>query len=766
MGETNHFRATSVLCFLALILNIKFELGACFSSTPRQIQENNGYKYTIDKPTFDWDGFRLNIDYKFSGNLIEEEFVTYAIVSDKDCEGGIISDTELQSSLIEFSRNSVRLSLLFDPETIHGARYVSHYEEFAIIGVCARVWINQPLSTSEIEGETILSAPRNDYIMIQADLEDLKGITDILDDRTLDWGVDVFRCNDNNKEIVSPPAIANGEKLRLCLKPTTTTRNGNGYIGLIKSFQFARDGDFQKAVATYGTDDVTDVDCPPGSTLCVIETVLSNDFFHSPGEVTATGVIALQYGIEENRKHRLLRSVQVNLRSSINKRSLNAFQNGELVSEKPVEYVVNIKPTNILYSAEAYPCDNRNKITRKTSLKQGEHMKLCIEPDSEARDAGVYITSIESFSYGRANDDKNQQAIDSYGRVSDGNRTQVECAIGAAKCSINSTLEEWFFDQDARMVVTGYAVLQFGDQTQRRRANIVQRDLAELGYAGRSQVDAFFDIIGRNTVIEEKGGLRQWFDDLFDRWELSDDTMTILFIVAAVLFVLICLCCFAGCLFLLFLRKEKRQPKERTQLPINIKILERDYSSSTDLRESNSRADDYSSDDSDSSDDSESTDIEDSIRGGPTAIVKRERKNKKKSFEDEIESTSGGDSEDDDSSVLKDLVEGNNNISTDSAIPEEDDVCFEAEEHPGTVAFVEAVQETLVNLGPIPYSPAVYKNIKRQLPDRRFYVCDRDNDDNNGEIDDHYEWREASKRELIDVFWKNYELEKLKGLEL
>jgi len=759
MGETNYFRATSALCFLALILNIKVEFGACFSSTPRQIQENNGYKYTIDEPTFNWDGFRLNIDYKFSRNLVEDEFVTYAIVSDKDCEGGIISDTELQSSLIEFSRNSVRLSLLLNPENIHGARYVSHYEDFAIIGICARVWINQPLSSSEIEGDTILSAPRNDYIMIQSDLEDLKGITDILDDRTLDWGVDVFRCDKSNKEVVSPLAITNGEKLRLCLKPTTTTRNNNGYIGLIKSFQFARDGDFQKAVATYGTDGVTDVDCPRGSNLCVIETVLSNDFFHSPGEVTATGVIALQYGSEENRKHRSLRSVQVNLRSSISKRSLNAFQNGELVSEKPVEYVVNIKPTNKLYSAEAYPCDNSNKkIIRKTSLKQGEHMKLCIEPDEEARNVGVYITSIESFSYGRANDDKNQQAIDSYGRVSDGNRTQVECAIGAAKCSINSTLEEWFFDQDARMVVTGYAVLQFGDQTQRRRANIVQRDLADLGYAGRSQVDAYFDIIGRNTVVEGKGGLRQWFEDLFDRWELSDNTMTILYIVAAVLFVLICLCCCAGCLFLLCLRKEKREPKERTHLPINIKIQERDYSNSTDLREG-SRADYYSSDDSDSSDDSESTDIEDSVRGGPTAIVKSERKNKKKTFEDEIDSTSGGNSDDD-------LVERNNNISTDSAIPKEDDICFEADEHPGTVAFVAAVQETLVNLGPVPYSPAVYKNIKRQLSDRRFYVCDRDNDDNNGEIDDHFEWREASKRELIDVFWKHYELEKLKGLEL
>lgn len=695
MGGTNHCRATSVLCFLALILNIKFEFGVCFSSTPRQTQENIDYKYTIGEPTFKWDGFRLNIDYKFSGS-IEDEFITYAIVSDKDCEGGIISGNEIQSSLIEVSNNSVRLSLLLNPQNIHGARYVTHYEEFAIVGVCARLWINQPLSSSEIEGETILSAPRDDYVMIQADLEELKGIVDILDDRTLDWGVDVFRCDDRDEEIVSPPAVTNGEKLRLCLKPTTRTRDDDGYIGLIKSFQFARDGAIQKAVATYGTDGATDVYCPRGSDLCVIESVLSNDFFHSPGEVKAEGVISLQYGNEGKRKYRSLRSVQVNLRSSINMRSLYDFEKGELVSEKPVEYRVNVEPTNKVYSAEAFPCDSSNKVIRKTSLKQGEHMKLCIEPNEEARNAGVYINSIESFSYGRANDDKIQLAIDSFGLVADENRTQVECTSGITKCSINSTLEEWFFDQDARMVVTGYAVLQFGDPSQRRRAHIVQRDLADFGFAGRSQVDAYFDIIGRNSV-DEKSRLRKWFEDLFDRWELSDSNMTILFVIAAIIFVLILLCCCGGCLFFLYLRKEKEAPKERKHIPINIKIQEKDYSNSTD-------------------------------------------------------------SEDDNSAVLKKSVEGNSNDAT----PGEDDICFDAEEHPGTEAFVAAVQQTLVHLGPVPYSPAVYKSVKRQLSNRRFYVCDQDNDDKKGKIDDHYEWREASKRELIDLFWKQYEVEKLK----
>jgi len=135
---------------------------------------------------------------------------------------------------------------------------------------------------------------------------------------------------------------------------------------------------------------------------------------------------------------------------------------------------------------------------------------------------------------------------------------------------------------------------------------------------------------------------------------------------------------------------------------INIKIEDRDNSNSTDVRAgSNSRDDDYDSDDSEN----------------------------------------------------------------DDVIPGENDICFDAEEHQGTEAFLAAVQQTLENLGPVPYSPAVYKHIKRQLSNRRFYLCDQDNNEKNDEnsddgTDNQYEWREASKRELIDLFWKYYEEEK------
>jgi hypothetical protein len=555
MTGTN-FRVTNLFCLLALLLNSRFEFGACSSSVALSRQTQQEPEFIIEDPTFVWDGFRLNIDYQISESIVAEK-VTYDVVSDKDCEGGIIEQSEIETSLIEVSETSLRISLLLNPESIHSARYVTHHENYAIIGVCSRLWINKPDDKFEP-----VTANRDDYIMIKADLDDLDGVEDILEDKAKNWGVQVYRCDENYAKLTQPPALRNGEKLRLCIKPTQKTLNDNVYLGTIKSFHFARDDVLQKSVATYGTDDVTDVlNCDPGSTMCIIESVLKNEFFYSPGEVKAEGVVFLQWGKgEETRK----------LRVDVNARSLYAwYEQGEIVSEKGGRFNLKVEPMEKTYKAEAFACDSNNKPIQDTSLNSVDRVKMCIQPNEEARDAGVFINNLESFSYGLANDDKVQFAIDSFGRVAN-ERTNANCATGASMCTVDSKLNDWFFAEDATMVATGYVVLQFGDggNIQRRRAEIVSRDLQTLNFAGRSQVEAFFETIGRGPQVEK----RNWFKDLFDEYELSETTLTILYIVAVVIIVLICLCCFAGCILFWFFGWFQRDRKEPSSTPQDIRI--------------------------------------------------------------------------------------------------------------------------------------------------------------------------------------------------
>jgi len=82
------------------------------------------------------------------------------------------------------------------------------------------------------------------------------------------------------------------------------------------------------------------------------------------------------------------------------------------------------------------------------------------------------------------------------------------------------------------------------------------------------------------------------------------------------------------------------------------------------------------------------------------------------------------------------------------------DICFEASGHPGFEDFLAAVKATVKKFGPSAYSPKIYRHIKRQLPGRRFYVCE---DENN--LD---EWSDVTeqKGKMIDLFY-NYHQEAL-----
>ena len=575
MLGTNYLRATSIFALCALIWNEGFGFGACHSSVSRQTQ--TFYEYTINEPTIQWEGLRLNLDYKFSKS-VSDEIISYSLSTDKDCQGGFIPDDEILSNMIELSSNSIRISLLLNPEKISDASYINHFESHSTIGFCARVWIDRPPMT--LDGERItVSAPRDDFFTIKANLDDLvTGITEVLDENSINWGVNVFRCNDRNQKIDSPGSLTNGETFRLCFRTTLRTRNDNIYIKEIRYLHFLRGDVIQRPATSFGTDEVTDVECTPGSRTCAIETVLSNDFFFSPGQVSVDGVVYLQYS---NQNTRNLRAIPVNLRSPLQSRSLQDYTPGQLVSQKPVDTILAVQPTNKLYEAEAFPCNENNKKVNRKSVLRGQDIKICVQPTAEAIEAGVFINAIESFSYGRSNDETTQLALDSYGRVADGNRTLVTCSSGSVTCTVQTTLNGDFFDQDSEMAVSGFVVLQFGALAQRRRLAILSS--SDLGFAGRSEVQAFFETVGSAPGEGEviKGPFESWFEGLFEKWEFSDTHMTIAYVVAGVLFVLLCCCCCACIFFLfLFLRRRREAQQREIENTVNIKYADCDNSNS------------------------------------------------------------------------------------------------------------------------------------------------------------------------------------------
>lgn len=475
--------------------------------------------------------------------------------------------------------------------------------------------------------------------------------------------------------------------------------------------------------------------------------------------------------------------------------------------------MIKIEPNDNEYTAEAFRCDvDNNPIPMKDKLRRGQQVKICVRPTFEASRAGVFMNSIESFTYGREHDDLTQVAIDSKGYGTDDGSTQVDCSSGRKICSFQTMLEDEFFTEGAQLVISGIANLQFGAHQNQRQQDFLQSDDAwrrdDLGFAGRSEIDGFFGIVNYRVQKDKEP---------FTIMGLNPTQMKILYATVGLLLGLCFLCCLLSCCFMCR-RRRGGKGKEKENIPSNISYEgtsehqidsrsasldeertsgfddadadDREYweersqmssnvipkdrsgrSRSTRSRDAQKRKksgsargdrsmmNDYSDNHDSSENDGELSTKDRSTRSRSTrsrSTRSRDTQKRKKN-----ESARGDRSMTNDYS---DSYGASENDGEPSTTPCETDVCFDADEHPGTEAFLDAVRQTIAALGPVPYSPAVYKSIKRQVPGRRFFVCD-DYDDkeesdsfSNGK---EYEWRQVEKRELVDLFWKYYEEEKV-----
>jgi hypothetical protein len=73
-----------------------------------------------------------------------------------------------------------------------------------------------------------------------------------------------------------------------------------GYLQNLESFTFTRGNATQVAIAPatggVAADELTAITCQPGATLCSFETILSSEFFDTPGLVQGEGLAFLQLG--------------------------------------------------------------------------------------------------------------------------------------------------------------------------------------------------------------------------------------------------------------------------------------------------------------------------------------------------------------------------------------------------------------------------------------------------------------------------------------
>jgi hypothetical protein len=158
----------------------------------------------------------------------------------------------------------------------------------------------------------------------------------------------------------------------------------------------------------------------------------------------------------------------------------DGFEIGE-VNVAPKIKVINT--ANQVYLIDGYQCDaggvELDAAALAATRNQGSVIKVCVEPDQEARDSGIYMRSVDSFTFIRSDVDPeiNQPAITGPNQASNNGLTAVTCSRGLIQCSFETILFAAFYASPGTVGGEGVGSMQFGNtDTGRRGLRALQAD--------------------------------------------------------------------------------------------------------------------------------------------------------------------------------------------------------------------------------------------------------------------------------------------------
>jgi hypothetical protein len=415
--------------------------------------------------------------------------------------------------------------------------------------------------------------------------------------------------------------------------------------------------------------------------------------------------------------------------------------------------------------AEAYECDeNQQEIAADVMFpkRMGAEIRVCIAPNTPTRNRGVFIRSIEDFKFFKNGGTASQVVIAN--RVETDTRlTLLLCIPGAEICSFKTTLvpDLFFGGADGNITGTGEVAMQEGRQHTIGRRQLTspsllrgtiqwrggrQAQVADLSenFAGLSNVKMEFSY--KKATKEEKadvlGETESW-------WASKPLWLRILIIVIIIATIIGCCCCGLSCAGWLrseYVTEKKQEEKRKSVIEHRKSVMEQ-RKSIMEQRKSvmEQRRSAYEQKDEDEDEDED--DVYNTTNG--TKMVRVSMIAEAQEDDDGETTESSGEYP-----VEETMTEEDDDEQEEESQPTINDVCFDADEHPGTIAYEAAVRKSLERWGDQDFGPPVYRAIKKQLPGRRFFICD---DPDQSE----QEWREVPKQELVETFGAHFDELKL-----
>jgi len=375
--------------------------------------------------------------------------------------------------------------------------------------------------------------------------------------------------------------------------------------------------------------------------------------------------------------------------------------------------------------AEAFECDDDlQPIPESTPpRKVGHQFHICIEPNLPTRYRNVRIGEIEQFGFFLETTPISQLIIDN-GQEQDRTMTLVQCVPGSLTCSFKTEILPDFYYSPAVLngtMVTGLGTITMiqmdGDGSRRNLRGLVQwrgtssgeelvnqhhrRNEVFKNYAGQSKPKLQIPLEyaegppPQQVVVTDSGDEASW-------WQRLPDWAKYLIYGLGGLIILLCFCCTIFCLF--FSAFWDREEQVATTKKIVV--------------------------------------VSESPRPSPRppklvySVSKTQMESSLTQMEEPSEEAEGA-------SVVEGEEEETKGPSKEEFSPEEVDVCFDFDELPGTIAFYKALRKTRKEFEGQEYSVEVLRHIKKQLPDRKFFVFEGTPEDGKWRV---MERKEANKR--------------------
>lgn len=281
----------------------------------RKLQLGTGVldRYQVGESTIDFYGMAIKFVYPLS-DLVPDDSISIKTYSDTDCSVDISDNTYLTHE-IKYDDNpdptgeknrEVTVIYTFDPEEIRDKDvWVRDENNQVFLTFCTGIVLHTAPLSDPISGPF---TQLDTTVFLEVNLEGgfaeefPVGPADRLDENAQEsYTIEGFICDEDNKLLESDRPMVQGEKVRICVKPTKRALADGILMRQVDSFTFYRFLDDGTQVTQTALVDgasasleLTEITCPRGSTVCWFETLLKAEFFFKTGVISGYGEAWLQ----------------------------------------------------------------------------------------------------------------------------------------------------------------------------------------------------------------------------------------------------------------------------------------------------------------------------------------------------------------------------------------------------------------------------------------------------------------------------------------